>query len=79
MSKNKLQEAEKILEIVRLLLEIVKDETIPESEADKTVGQLLVKLDIALQKYDHPDISNIKDRIEIEQPVRKTSKSKGRK
>lgn len=75
MSKIKLQEAEKIIAIVKQLLDVVKDDTIPENDADKAVGQLLVKIDLAIQKYDQPDLSNIKDRIEIEQPKRKKPRS----
>jgi len=75
MSKTKLQEAEKIIAIVKQLLDVVKDDTIPENDADKAVGQLLVKIDLAIQKYDQPDLSNIKDRIEIEQPKRKKPRS----
>lgn len=75
---SKLQDAERIISAARQLLEVVKDDTISESDADKLVGQLLMKLDIAIQQYDQQSISHIKDRLEIEQPPRRKTRPKTR-
>ena len=78
MSKSKLQEAEQILDIVRQLISVIKDGSIPEDEADKMVGKLLVKIDNAMQRYDQglDPIASVADnpmkgKMKIESPKRK--------
>lgn len=75
-SKNRLQEAEQIISMIRQLVDIVKDDTLPEEEADQLVGRLLVKLDHGIQRYDQGldplGSSHIKDKLEMEpKPKRK--------
>lgn len=41
------------LDLVRLLIGIVKNKDIPDSEADKNVGQILAKLDVVMQRIDN--------------------------
>jgi hypothetical protein len=52
MSKNDSKNIERLLTIVRQLVSVVKDESIPEDVANKSVGRLLVALDRQITKID---------------------------
>ena len=52
MSKNDSKNIEKLLTIVRQLVSVVKDESIPEDVANKSIGRLLVALDRQITKID---------------------------
>lgn len=74
----KTKEEEALIALVRDMINLVKDESVPESAADKKVGMLLVKMDKLLQKIDS-DQPNIKEKadhikVEIEPKPKKTRK-----
>ena len=52
MSDKISKDINKVLDTVRRLVSVIKDESIAEREADKQVGRLLVALDQLMSKID---------------------------
>lgn len=86
MSEKISKDINKVLDTVRQLVSIVKDESIPEREADKQVGRLLLALDQLITKIDS-DSDALPTKIakadhlklEIEPPAKsKTATAKGK-
>lgn len=70
----------RVLDMVRQLVSVVKDESIPAKDADKTVGKLLVSIDQLMMRIDGaedlpPVKDHIKKKIEIEAPPRTSRRS----
>ncbi len=68
-----------VLEMVRQLMSAVKDDSLPDEDADQLVGKLLVSLDHMMTLIDGDGSSiaptHLIDKLEIEPPKTKIRKS----
>lgn len=82
MSNQRSKDIDKALEMVRMLVAAVRDDSLEEEEADQLVGKLLVGLDQIMARIDGTDTAmtppHLVNKIEIEPPKSK-SKSRAKK
>lgn len=73
-------DVEKVLNLVRQLVNLVKDESLSDDQADREVAKILVNLDIVMAKIDGgddaPKGNQLTSRMQIDAPKKKPAAKK---